>query len=154
MGLKDEKGNREWIGVDLDKTLAMGLPASERVDDPAKIGPPIESMVKRIHRWIEEDEYDVKIMTARASSRQRFEGETTVEHSIARVQQWCLEHLGIVLPVTCEKDHLMVQLWDDRAIQVIENTGVPIQAICERQAEILKQWEFAMKEYDEQNQAL
>jgi hypothetical protein len=27
------------------------------------------------------------------------------------------------IPITCCKDRGMIELWDDRAVQVIENTG-------------------------------
>ena len=27
------------------------------------------------------------------------------------------------MPITNKKDHLMKELWDDRAIQVVQNTG-------------------------------
>jgi hypothetical protein len=30
------------------------------------------------------------------------------------------------LPVTCEKDMAMVEFWDDKAVQVIPNTGEPV----------------------------
>jgi hypothetical protein len=39
------------------------------------------------------------------------------------IQAWCLKHIGLALAVTHEKDMNMYQLWDDRAVQVIENTG-------------------------------
>ena len=39
------------------------------------------------------------------------------------IQAWCLEHVGEVLPVTPAKDYDRVELWDDRAVQVIPNTG-------------------------------
>ena len=31
--------------------------------------------------------------------------------------------LGVTLAVTCVKDYGMVELWDDRAVQVVMNTG-------------------------------
>lgn len=43
----------------------------------------------------------------------------------AHIERWCLEHIGIVLPVTNVKDYGMIELWDDRAVQVIPNTGEP-----------------------------
>lgn len=39
------------------------------------------------------------------------------------IQAWTLEHFGVKLPVTNAKDFGMVELWDDRAIQVEFNTG-------------------------------
>ena len=39
------------------------------------------------------------------------------------IDRWCLKHLGEALPITCIKDMRMTELWDDRAIQVVPNTG-------------------------------
>ena len=55
----------------------------------------------------------VKIFTARAF----------IPSQIPPVKAWCKEHLGCELPVTCVKDFGMYELWDDRAVQVIPNTG-------------------------------
>jgi len=41
---------------------------------------------------------------------------------------WCEKHLGLALPVTCVKDMHMIELWDDRAVQVVTNTGMPVGA--------------------------
>lgn len=97
-----------WIGVDLDGTLAEygGLEGADN------IGEPIPKMVRRIHRWLLAGE-DVRIFTARAS----------IPEQIPPVQAWCEKHLGGILPVTNVKDFGMTELWDDRAIQVIPNTG-------------------------------
>ncbi len=55
----------------------------------------------------------MRIFTARAS----------VPSQIPYIEQWCLKHFGKTLPVTNIKDFAMIELWDDRAIQVIPNTG-------------------------------
>lgn len=39
------------------------------------------------------------------------------------IEEWCRKHIGEVLPVVCTKDFGMVELWDDRCVQVIPNTG-------------------------------
>ena len=51
---------------------------------------------------------------------------------------WCQAHLGRVLPVTCVKDFGMVELWDDRAVQVVPNDG---RRVDEAGAELLRQLE-------------
>lgn len=107
-----------WIGVDLDGTLAMydgyrGLNG---------IGAPIPSMVKRVKDWLAGGAR-VKIMTARVSQsiwRQRNED---VFRTVLAIQDWCEEHIGVRLEVTCIKDYEMTELWDDRAVQVVANTG-------------------------------
>lgn len=109
-----------WIGVDLDGTLAHydGWIA------PDHIGDPIPNMVNRVKQWLA-DGHEVKIFTARVShdSPQR-----EIEAGLARiaVQEWCHEVFGFVLPITCEKDYGMIELWDDRAVQVELNTGHPV----------------------------
>lgn len=99
-----------WIGVDLDGTLAEygGWKGSDH------IGAPVPAMAFRVRKWLA-DGRDVRIFTARASG-----GDIG---SIAAIQVWTTEHFGHALPVTCSKDYGMVELWDDRAIQVEENTG-------------------------------
>lgn len=94
-----------WIGVDLDGTLAYHAGGMG-------IGAPIPKMMARVKQWIAEGK-TVKIMTARAS-------EPVL---IPDVQLWC-EQQGIGgLEVTNQKDFAMLELWDDRAIQVIPNVG-------------------------------
>lgn len=109
---------REWIGVDLDGTLAEyhGF-----VSD-IHIGEPIEKMVDRVKGWIAEGK-DVKIVTARVSPNTLFHNNSDSGPIIKAIQNWCKQHLGRVLPITHEKDFLMKELWDDRAIQVVKNTG-------------------------------
>lgn len=41
------------------------------------------------------------------------------------IEQWCLKHIGVVLEVTNVKDFGMVELWDDRCVRVLKNTGQP-----------------------------
>jgi hypothetical protein len=110
-----------WIGVDLDGTLAHYDPHDWRGED--HIGEPIPAMVERVKAWLAEGK-EVRIFTARMSgdSRddiRRFRIETLIG-------DWCKQHIGRRLRATNEKDYGMVELWDDRAVQVIPNTGTPV----------------------------
>lgn len=105
-----------WVGVDFDGTLAT----YHKGMAPA-LGEPIPQMVARVKRWLENG-IRVKILTARASHP-----SWTTESHIA-MSNWCREHLGVVLPITCEKSYEMIELWDDRAVQVESNTGRVIGA--------------------------
>jgi len=105
-----EKG-RAWIGVDLDGTLAyfngwFGF---------GHIGKPIPGMKARVLEWIAQG-YQVKVFTARAS----------VPEGIAPIKKWLAENGLPDLEVTCTKDFHMLELWDDRAIQVVANSGSPV----------------------------
>ena len=101
--------SKGWIGVDLDCTLAH----YEGWDD-GRIGKPIPKMVARVKDWLSKG-HKVKIMTARVAYRN--------EAQEVLIQDWCEEHIGERLPVTCMKDFSMIELWDDRAIRVEKNTG-------------------------------
>lgn len=107
-----------WIGVDLDGTLAH-YDGWRGADD---IGAPIPAMLERVKRWLA-DGREVRIFTARVSH----DGTPgrMMEAELARwaIINWCKEHLGQMLPVTNIKDYAMVELWDDRAVQVEANTG-------------------------------
>jgi hypothetical protein len=107
-----------WIGVDLDGTLAQ----YEGWVGPEHVGKPIPRMVERVKRWLAEGK-NVKIMTARANP-EGFKGSEDSARAMIAIQQWCKEHLGRVLPITYKKDYAMYELWDDRAVQVIPNTGI------------------------------
>jgi len=102
-----------WIGVDLDGTLAEyhGWKGGHH------IGNPVPPMVERVKEWVGRG-IDVKIFTARVAP-----GNPDEEVSRDEIAAWCLEHLGFRLPVTATKDYGMVELWDDRCVQIIPNTG-------------------------------
>ena len=103
-----------WYGVDLDGTLA-------RYDgwNDGHIGDPIVPMLERVKGWLD-DGKDVRIVTARVSSARK---GLDLDEQRQLVEDWCLRHLGRILPVTAEKDMHMIVLWDDRAVTVEANTG-------------------------------
>lgn len=100
-----------WIGVDLDGTLAeyaswQGI---------TQIGRPVPLMLKRVRVWIAAG-YQIKIMTARAG----------LPEGVDSVKSWLAKHGLPELEVTNQKDFDMIELWDDRAIQVVPNSGIPV----------------------------
>lgn len=119
-----------WIAVDLDGTIAH---YDHDNFDPFKVGAPIAPMVARVKAWLA-DGVDVRIFTARvdggevanamgAASPETVAFYRDVERIRALIQAWCVEHIGVALPVTNRKDYGMIRLYDDRCRQVITNTG-------------------------------
>ncbi len=106
-----EKG---WIGVDLDGTLAH----YDKWRGERHVGAPIDRMVRSVRRWLAEGK-EVRIFTARASGRDPAEVLAVTQ----AIDAWCVEHIGQPLKITCCKDYQMVELWDDRCVQVEKNTG-------------------------------
>lgn len=100
-----------WIGVDFDGTLATDVGEH-----------PIPAMVERVKRWLSLG-IEVRIVTARVNTG---DGEWSYADRVraeAHLKEWCKTHIGKELPITCQKDFNMYQLWDDRAVQVVKDTG-------------------------------
>ena len=102
-----------WIAVDLDGTLAKYGRYSE------SIGEPIEPMINRVKRWLAKGK-EVRVLTARVEP-----GDIQWDQMV-RVHDWVKEHIGVGLEVTDRKDHEMIELWDDRVVQVEKNEGVSV----------------------------
>ncbi len=96
-----------WVGCDLDGTLA-----EYHGWDDGKIGKAIPKMLARVKGWIESGQ-EVRIVTARAADNR----------DIFDIAKWLEENDIGGLTITNEKDFAMVELWDDRCVQVIPNTG-------------------------------
>jgi hypothetical protein len=106
----EKKGytQKGWIGVDLDGTLAC----VDTLSDISKIGDPVPQMVNLVKKLLQEG-HRIKIFTARASDTRQ----------VAMIHKW-LKHIGLPeFEVTNIKDFEMIRLYDDRAVQVIANTG-------------------------------
>lgn len=118
--------SKGWYGVDLDGTLAF----YDQWRGISHIGEPIPAMLTRVKAWLAAGK-DVRIFTARvdggevalAMGNPDGEAHRDVPAVERHIRAWCLKHVGRELPVTCKKDYGMIELWDDRAVQVIPNTG-------------------------------
>ncbi|GEM_PF-5957298 len=112
------ESSNSWVGVDLDGTLAVydGWKGEDHV------GEPVPLMMERVKELIQYGE-TVKIFTARAESES---GKKVVE-------KWLAEHGLQGIEVTNIKDSGMTMLLDDRAKNVIPNTGVVLESFDKKQ---------------------
>lgn len=106
----------QWIGVDLDGTLAY----HEKWIGLSHIGEPIPLMLDRVKQWLSYG-LKIKIFTARATRCHT--SQQACDEVCDPIREWCLKHIGVELEITNVKDYDMIELWDDRAVGVIENTG-------------------------------
>lgn len=116
-----------WIGVDLDGTLAH----YEGWQGADQIGAPIAPMVDRVKRWLSEGK-EVRIFTARMHGHGMPIVGGGFEDALSPIERWCETHIGQKLPVTNLKDFGMIELWDDRCVQVIANKGIPVASCKDR----------------------
>ena len=142
----------KWVGVDLDGTLAY----YDNDFSPTKIGEPIPKMVERVKQWLEEGK-EVRIFTARVGTQK---DNRIIPDVIKAIEEWCEKHIGRKLPITNLKDFGLIELWDDRAVRVIKNTGevameiaippypaVPLEAMRQIRIKSEKYKELARKLY-------
>lgn len=108
-----------WIGVDLDGTLAM----YDKWRGPTHIGQPIPRMMDRVRTWLAIGQ-KVKIVTARVAPNNE-----CAKQSRAAIRAWLDRHGLSKLEITHGKDHKMIELWDDRAVQVIPNTAARVDCL-------------------------
>ncbi len=123
--------NGGWIGVDLDGTLAH-YEGWQGVDN---IGAPIMPMVERVKSWLASGK-TVKIFTARMHGHGMPLIGGGVEDVRTPIEEWCRKHIGQVLEITNKKDFGMIELWDDRCIQVESNTGIPVASCKARKRRV------------------
>lgn len=116
--MKEDLG---WIGVDFDKTLAYY--ESHTFPD---LGLPIDMMVNRVREWLRQGR-EVRIFTARVAHDGTAKRMLEASRQHRAIEDWCMKHIGCVIPVTNVKDWRMDELWDDRAVQVLPNLGIALQ---------------------------
>jgi len=122
-----------WYGFDLDGTLAY----YDHWRNFCHIGAPIPKMVERIKKFHDEGKL-VKVLTARVAPKAadpKKPGGGTPQECRDVIAKWCKKHLGFVPEITHEKDHLMLELYDDRVKQVMPNTGVLVEDELKRVTE-------------------
>ena len=116
-----------WIAVDFDGTLAHyeGWVGGDH------LGKPVPAMIKRVKEWLAKG-HTVKVFTARVGAtgiitdKGNHDSDDFAAQQRKLIQDWCVEHIGVPLDVTATKDFGMIELWDDRAVQVKMNTGEPV----------------------------
>ncbi len=147
-----------WIGFDLDGTLAK----YDHWQGIGHIGEPIKPMAELI-RKLHLQGRRVKIMTARVAPHKLEDGtigeayitvpdgEKGAPRQYARqfIQDWCHFHLGFVPEIVYQKDHLMLELYDDRVKQVEPNTGIVIDEELQRVKKELEDMTMRYKAADD-----
>ena len=116
-----------WIGVDLDGTLAYAGDGPKWNKD--HIGDPIPDMAVRVRNALEAGE-EIKIFTARVGTGRGLsptsgfvDTQEFADEQRQMIQDWTEEHFGVRLEVTAQKDWALKEIWDDRAKEVVKNTG-------------------------------
>ena len=153
-----------WYGFDLDGTLAKydKWEGIDHIGDPVK---PLVDLIRKMHA----EGRVVKILTARVAPRANAEYKDrekcappdyvmeadrsdyvipwaenmylSLDKWGARefVIDWCLKNLGFLPEITHEKDHLMLELYDDHVKQIVPNEGLLVEDLYRECGRMLKQ---------------
>ena len=65
----------------------------------------------------------IQLHTTRSRAR------ASTPEAIPYIEAWTKKHFGRVIPVTNKKTFDIVELWDDRAVQVLPNTGIRVDSL-------------------------
>lgn len=108
---------KRHIALDLDGTLC----SYDRFRGIDHIGVPIPAMLEKLDELVSQG-HDVEIFTARVSpSEDGFDGDPIEAEKHIREFLKLIGHPDLV--ITCIKKKKFDEFWDDRAIQVVKNTG-------------------------------
>lgn len=115
--------------LDLDRSWAVYNSGDYHRFGPKVIGAPIPAMTAKVQALLEAGK-EVRIFTARVNDVIFFNqaGLNSTEYLLdceirIAISTWCLEQIGRYLMITNSKTHEADELWDDRARQLIPNTG-------------------------------
>lgn len=158
---------RGWYGFDLDGTLAKydGWKGIDHIGEPVK---PMVDLIKRMRDEGKVVKILTARVAPRANAETRpnpyfcklpegfrldaahafgeearfwcqnryHEGEWDAKMFIV---DWCANHLGFIPEITHEKDHLMLELYDDRVKQVVPNEGLLVEDLYRERGKMLKE---------------
>lgn len=109
-----DKKAAKHIALDFDGTLAHYT----KWKGDFEFGEPIQAMVKKVQHELAIGN-KVTIFTARVALR-----DVELKQKIIKaIKAYCKKHIGAELEVTATKLKSFSEFWDDRAIQVVKNTG-------------------------------
>lgn len=87
------------------------------------LGPPIPAMIAKVKSLLADGD-EVFIYTARLNDDPAL-CDAGNPATIAAIEDWCIEHIGQKLPVHQKK--MFERLYDDMAVQVVQNTGLTLK---------------------------
>jgi TusA-related sulfurtransferase len=105
-----------YIAFDFSGTLAKH---KKQTTDKFQPGEPVPNMIAIAKGFLAKG-YKIKILTVHAKHPE----------AVKTIQDWCVKNLGQkVDEVTNIKKKGMIQFWDDRAIRVVRDQGLPAHEI-------------------------
>jgi hypothetical protein len=115
-----KKQEKHHVACDLDGTLAHydGWKGIEH------IGSPIPAVLARVKGLLEAG-HQVSIYTSRVAGDWP-EHIKDLEATRRHIERWCYEHIGRILPITAVKHGWFTEFWDDKALGIRENQGMPV----------------------------
>lgn len=151
-----EKGEG-WYGFDLDGTLAKydGWKGIDHIGEPVK---PMVDLIKRMHDegkvvkimtarvsprlcgethaqgcrcgHCEEEASKPPVLQEQYLVKLDENGVSVKRTASDYIREWCQKNLGFVPEIVYQKDHLMLELYDDRVKQVVPNEGWLVEDIA------------------------
>lgn len=146
-----------WIGFDLDGTLAKydGWQGLDHIGEPIEAmvrlakkfhaeGKRIKILTARVAPRLcgethadgckcghcEEEASRPPVMQEQYLVELDNHGFSVKRTASSYIREWCDKHLGFVPEIVHQKDHLMLELYDDRVKQVVPNKGILVEDLA------------------------
>lgn len=146
-----------WYGFDLDGTLAKydGWKGLDNIGEPIK---PMVDLIKQMQAegktvkiltarvaprlcsethatgckcgHCEEEASKPPVMQEQYLAELGKDGMTVKRRASDYIRYWCADNLGFIPEIVYQKDHLMLELYDDRVKQVVPNAGWLVEDIA------------------------
>ena len=155
-----------WYGFDLDGTLAK-YDKWEGIDHIGEPIEPMVNLIKKMHsegrvvkiltaRVAPRHNVNTDPSLGPDGPKDVYDGEQSVstfmrhadgtpscavkrKYASDFIREWCEANLGFLPEITHEKDHLMLELYDDRVKQVVPNEGLLVEGLYRECVEMLKE---------------
>jgi len=127
VGLESITFNK-WVAVDFDGCLAK---SPKSWVEPDVLGEPIMPMVEKVANLLLKGT-DIRIFTTRAYTDHTPAGDEMRDKAVAAIKNWLIDVFGQELPITCEKAWGITAIYDDKAISIVEDTGLTPDEYHER----------------------
>ena len=155
-----------WYGFDLDGTLATydGWKGIDHIGEPVK---PMVDLIRKMHdegkvvkiltaRVAPRHNVNTDPALGPDGPEDTYDGEQSVSTFVRHadgapacavkrkyasdfIREWCEANLGFLPEITHEKDHLMLELYDDRVKQVVPNEGLLVEDLYRECGKMLKE---------------
>lgn len=117
--------HEDIVAVDVDGTLAHYT----HWQGHKHLGEPVDQMVEKVKQAMAAGR-KIVLFSARVYPGDSYQRLVESTESFLQIADWSRKVFGRLLPITFVKTPQMMEFWDDRGRQVVQNTGVFVNELA------------------------